>query len=139
VAFAFVLRRWRPVTAALALGGCVAAVSLVAVAQMTSHVSQAATAQAKAASISALGLKPGERLAIGSGLPWQIWVPQAFQVSWAPLEFFHTSRQPPAGASVVEVPRPAGQPAQASWPHAPAGWRIAASDQAGGWVAWRLG
>jgi hypothetical protein len=34
---------------------------------------------------------------------------------------------------------PAGEPARASWPGAPAGWRIVASDEAAGWVAWRLG
>jgi hypothetical protein len=140
VAFALVLRRWRAVVpVALVLGVCVAAVSLVAEAQMTSHVSQAAIAGAKARSVSALGLKPGERIAIGDGLPWPIWVPQAFEVSWAPLQFFSTSGPPPAGASVVEVAWPAGQPARASWPQAPAGWRIVASDQADGWVAWRHG
>lgn len=26
---------------------------------------------------------------------------------------------------------------EAGWPHAPAGWRIVASSQAGGWVLWR--
>jgi hypothetical protein len=135
VAFAFVLRRWRP--AALALGACVAAVSLVAVAQMTSQVSQASIAPAQASSASALGLKPGEQLAIGWGLPWPIWVPQAFEVSWTPLRFFNTTSGPPAGAAVVEVAWPDGQPAQASWPDAPAGWRVVASDRTDGWVAWR--
>ena len=33
----------------------------------------------------------------------------------------------------------AGQPAQAGWPDAPAGWRIVASDQDVGWVVWRKG
>ena len=32
-----------------------------------------------------------------------------------------------------------GQPAQASWPHAPAGWRVVATNQAGRWVLWREG
>jgi hypothetical protein len=45
--------------------------------------------------------------------------------------------QPPAGVTAVEMPWPGGQPAQASWPHAPAGWRVIASNQAGGWVLWR--
>jgi hypothetical protein len=137
VAFAFVLRRWRP--AALVLGACVAAVSLVAAAQMTASVSQAWIAQAKATSAGALGLKPGEQIAIGYGLSWPIWVPQAFEVSWTRLQFFHTSGQPPANASLVEVAWPAGQPAQASWPGAPAGWRVVASDRTDGWVAWRPG
>ena len=34
---------------------------------------------------------------------------------------------------------PTGQPAQAGWPEAPAGWRIVASDQSAGWVVWRKG
>jgi hypothetical protein len=38
---------------------------------------------------------------------------------------------------VVEMPWPGGQPAQASWPHAPAGWRVVSSNQGGGWVLWR--
>jgi len=39
----------------------------------------------------------------------------------------------------VEVPWRAGQSAQASWPNAPAGWRIVASSQTYQWVAWRKG
>jgi hypothetical protein len=38
---------------------------------------------------------------------------------------------------VVEMPWPSGKPAAASWPQAPAGWRVVASDEAYGWVAWR--
>ncbi len=43
--------------------------------------------------------------------------PVAFEVSWAELELFDPASQPPpAGVSVVEVPWPAGQDAQASRP-----------------------
>jgi len=45
----------------------------------------------------------------------------------------------PAGTTVVESGWPAGHPAQAGWPGAPAGWRIVASDQNAGWVVWRKG
>lgn len=66
-------------------------------------------------------------------------VPLAYQVSWTELQFFNPASPPPAGVSVVERSWPAGQPAQASWPHAPAGWRVVATNQAGRWVLWREG
>jgi len=116
-------------------------VSIVAVLQLTSHVSQAGESAAAADTtgfISSTGLKPGEQLAIGYGLSWSDWMPQAYQVWWAPLQFFHLATQPPpASADVVELAWPAGQPAQASWPAAPDGWHIVATDGAQGWVAWR--
>ncbi len=117
-----------------------AAVSLVALAQMTSHASRTTSSNAQAASslLRASGLRPGEQVAVASDLGWQLWVPQAFEVSWTELELFTPASQPlPAGVTVVEASWPAGQPAQASWPNAPAGWRIVASDQANGWVVWR--
>ncbi len=126
--------------ASVAFGACVAAVSLVAVAQMTSHVSQTANSNAQAANslLRASGLRPGEQVAVASDLSWPLWVPQAFEVSWTELELFYPARQaPPAGVTVVETSWPAGQPAQAGWPDAPAGWRIVASDQANAWVVWR--
>jgi len=123
-----------------ALVGGLAAVSLVAVAQMTSHVSRAAT-PAQAASttgfVAASGLKPGEQIAVASNVSYSLWAPQAFEVSWTELEFFNPPQAPPTGTAVVEAAWPAGQPASASWPHAPAGWHIVAASQAGGWVAWR--
>jgi len=158
---ALAARRWRAVlpralhaaqsaaqSAALraALAGClgfaaIAAVNGVALAQMTSNVSQAWVA-AQVADTSGLvagsGLKPGEQIAVASDLNWGVWVPQAFEVWWTPLQFFNPAAQaPPAGVTVVEMPWPTGQSARASWPKAPAGWRIVASDQAAGWVAWR--
>jgi hypothetical protein len=38
---------------------------------------------------------------------------------------------------VVEVAWPTGLPAAASWPQAPAGWRVVLEDEVDGWVAWR--
>jgi hypothetical protein len=117
------------------------AVSLVAVLQLTSHVSQASEPAAAADTtgmIASTGLKPGEHLAVGYGLNWSYWMPQAYVVWWAPIEFFHAATQPPpANASVVELYWPSGQPAQASWPTAPAGWQIVATNGTDGWVAWR--
>ena len=119
----------------LAFGACVAAVSLVAVAQMTSNVSVAAGAQQRAAGVPANALRPGQQVAVASGLTWEVWVTQAFETSWTELEIF-TGSQPPAGATAVEMPW-AGTSAQASWQQAPVGWRVAASSQAGGWVLWQ--
>ena len=53
------------------------------------------------------------------------------------LEFFNPAQPPPAGVNVVETGWPPGQPASGGWPNHPAGWRIVASGQAGGWVTWR--
>lgn len=126
----------------LAFGACVAAVSLVAVGQMISHVSREGSlnTQASDAMLRASGLRPGEQVAVDRRLNWQLWVPESFDVYWTSLEFFRPSRQPPpAGASVVEVRWRAGKSAQASWPDAPPGWRIVASDQGDKWVVWRKG
>jgi hypothetical protein len=131
-------RRWHGVLLA-GLG----VVSLVASLQMTSHISQANTPGQErniTAIVSGTGLRPGQHLAIGTGLSWQTWMPQAYEVWWAPLQFFHPwSQGPPAGATVVEVAWPAGQPAASTWPHAPAGWRVVLTDPVDGWVAWRQG
>ena len=150
-------RRWRAVVwgvrvsrvlRALAVAG-VAAVSLVAVTQMTSHVSRTNTA-AQAASttgfVAATGLQPGDQISVAftvginlpaTDVPYYLWAPQAFEVSWAEVEFFNPAQAPPTGTTVVETGWPAGQSASAGWPDHPAGWRIVASDQAAGWVAWR--
>jgi hypothetical protein len=144
IGLAGLLRRWRAGVpfAAAAFGVCVATVSLVAVAQMTSHVSRTGSVKAQASGtlINAGQLRPGDRIAVTSSLDWTLWVPQAFEVSWTEIEPFTPGSQPlPPGTTVVEAAWPAGQPAQAGWPQAPAGWRIAASDQTAGWVVWRKG
>ena len=131
-------RRWRAVVPLL--GVCVAVTSLVAVAQMTSQVSRVSTAAAEAVNVpvGADGVRPGEQVAVASDVAWQAWVPLAYQVSWTELVVFDFPGQSvPAGVTAVEMPWPAGQSAQSGWPHAPAGWRIVASNQAGGWVLWR--
>ncbi len=145
IILALVVRRWRGVMQAGGLGFLglgVAAVSLVAVAQMTSHISQpAASAQAAYTTelVKAAGLKPGEQIAIASDVPWQLWIPQAVTISWTELQSFDPPSPPPAGVTVVETVWPNGQPASASWPHAPRGWRIVATDRSGGLVIWRQG
>jgi hypothetical protein len=146
IGFAFVLRRLGPgvslAVVSAVFGVCVAAVSLFAVAQMTSHVSRTEDSNLVAAmALKDTGkLRPGDRVAVASSLAWQLWVPQVFQVSWTELELFDPARQPlPAGTTVVEAGWPTGKPAQAGWPGAPAGWRIVASDQTDEWVVWRKG
>ena len=103
-----------------------AAVSLVAVVQMTSHISQASTPGQQANTtglVTGSDLKPGQRLAIGTGLSWESWMPQAFEISWTQLEFFDAASQPPPpGATVVEVAWPTDQPPRtAGRRHRPAG------------------
>ena len=135
IGFAAALRRWRVPALPVAFGVCVAAVSLFAVTEMTSHVSQAGNTNVQAANalLRASGLRPGEHIAVASNLSWPLWMPQAFEISWTEVELFTPGSQSlPAGVSVVETPWPAGQPARAGWPDAPAGWRIVASDQANG-------
>jgi hypothetical protein len=159
VLVALAARRWSDVAlggvvrvfALLRVAGAVglAAVSLLAVTQMTSHISQpAAAAQAPETTgfVTASGLKPGDRIAVAfnpgtspgpTEVGYELWAPQAFEVWWTELEFFDITQPVPAGINVVEAGWPTGQSAQASWPQAPAGWHIVASSQSGGWVTWR--
>jgi hypothetical protein len=142
IALSRIARRWRP--ALLVLGAGLAAVSLVAVAQITSNVSWVALTRPQAVAATGLlratGLKPGEQIAVENDFNWQYWVPQAFEVYWTEIQYFDPdSEPPPAGVTVVETTWPDGQPAQASWPDAPAGWDVVASDRDGDWVAWRKG
>jgi len=76
--------RWR----AFVLAG-LAAVSLAAVVQMTSHVSQASTPGQEANTtglVTGSGLKPGQRLATGTGLSWASWMPQAYEIPPRPRQ-----------------------------------------------------
>jgi hypothetical protein len=146
IGFAFVLRRLRPgvslTVVSAAFGVCVAAVSLFAVAQMTSHVSRTedSNTQAAMALMDAGKLRPADQVAVTSSLDWTLWVPQVFEVSRTELDLFNPRHQPlPGGTTVVEAGWPTGQPARAGWPEAPAGWRIVASNQSAGWVVWRKG
>ena len=140
VLFALLARRMRVLTCVL--GAAVAAVSLVAVAQLTAHGSQVDNAWAKAAGIremaAAGGLKPGEQIAIASNVSGVLRVAQAFEVSSTQVQPFNPFCQPPpAGVTVIDADWPTGQPARASWPEAPAGWRVVASNRLGSWVVWR--
>jgi hypothetical protein len=144
IVLALVARRRRGLMLACGLGFlglAVAAVSLAAVAQMTSHISRpAAVAQTASTTglVTAAGLKAGDQIAVSTEVPWELWIPQAFEISWTELQFFDPASQPPpAGVNVVETPWPNGPSASASWPHAPAGWRIVAANRSAGWVIWR--
>jgi hypothetical protein len=118
----------------------IAAVSLVALAQMTSHVSQATEptrVPRTTGFMAASTLKPGDQIAVAPNVNYWVRVPQAFEVWWTEPEFFTPGQPLPAGTTAVETGWRAGEPARASWPQAPAGWRIVASNQATGWVIWR--
>ena len=156
---ALAARRWHAVILArvvrvsglLRVAGLVglAAVSVAAVTQMTSQVSRTATAAQVSDTtgfVAASALTPGDRIAVAFNVglqprpfdvSFELWAPQAFEVWWTELEFFDITQAPPGRVNVVEAGWPPGQPARASWPLAPAGWRIVASSQAGGWVTWR--
>ena len=121
----------------------IAAMNLFALVQMTTHISQASTPPQQANSldfVTAAGLRPGDKVAVDNGMwpDWPAWIPQSFEVWWTGLDFFDSGSSPvPPGTTVVEVPWPSGKPAQASWPKAPAGWRVVAKDRLYSWVAWR--
>ena len=140
-----VARRWGAARLAGCLGflgvAAIMTLNLVALTQMTWHASRAANAAQVADTtglVAGSGLKQGERIAIASTVSWELWEPLAFEVPWTSLQFFNPSGAPPADATVVEVPWPAGgQGAQAIRPKAPPGWRIAAENQAAGWIVWR--
>ena len=120
----------------------VAAMNLFALDQMTTHISQPSTPPQRANSLGFVmgtGLKPGEKVAVDSGLwtDWEAWIPQSFEVWWTAFDFFYSGSSPvPAGVKVVEVPWPSGKPAQDSWAKAPAGWHVVARNRLYGWVAW---
>jgi hypothetical protein len=140
VLFALLARRMRVLTCVL--GAAVAAVSLVALAQLTAHGSHVDTAWAKAAGIKEMAaagrLQPGEQIAIASNVSGILRVAQAFEVSSTQVQPFNPFCQPPPpGVTVIDADWPTGQPAQASWPEAPAGWRVVASNRLGSWVVWR--
>jgi hypothetical protein len=84
------------------------------------------------------GLKPGEQIAIASDITGVLRLAQAFEVSSTQVQYFNPYRRPPpADVTVVDAPWPTGQPARASWPDAPAGWRVVAANRFGSWVVWR--
>jgi uncharacterized membrane protein YciS (DUF1049 family) len=123
-------------------GAAVAAVSLVAVAQITAHCSQADGVWAQAMGMremaAAGGLKPGEQIAVASDITGILRLAQAFEVSSTQVQYFNPYRRPPpADVTVVDAAWPTGQPARASWPDAPAGWRVVAANRFGSWVVWR--
>jgi hypothetical protein len=140
VYFALLARYMRVL--AYVLGAAVAAMSLVAVAQLTAHCSRADSVWAQAMGIremaAAGALKPGEQIAVASDITGVLRLAQAFEVSSTQVQYFNPFRQtPPADVSVVDAAWPSGQPARASWPDAPAGWRIVAANRFGSWVVWR--
>jgi hypothetical protein len=140
VFFALLARRM-PVLAWVS-GAMVAAVSLVAMVQLTAHCSVADTAWAKAMGMQEItaagGLKPGEQIAVASNVTGVLRIAQEFEVSSTQVHFYNPFCQPPpADVAVIDAKWPTGKPARASLPDAPAGWRIVAANRVGSWVVWR--
>ncbi|WP_173091963.1 hypothetical protein [Actinomadura verrucosospora] len=96
-----------------------------------------------ATSLAPAGIQPHDHVALDySGLPWRIWVSQAFQVRTGlkPLDRFRRETLP-RDATLVVVPwdAPLLQRPEDSWPAAPPNWHpvLLRTSYAGGWVAWR--
>ncbi len=124
------------------LGAAVALVSLAAVVQLTAYGPRADTAYAGKTGLAQLaaagGLKPGEHIAIATNVSGIIRIAQGFEVSSTKLDVFNPfCAPPPADVTVIDAAWPAGKPARASLPEAPAGWRIVAANRTGDWVVWR--
>jgi hypothetical protein len=124
------------------LGAAVALVSLAAVVQLTAYGPRADTARADRTGVAALAaanrLEPGEQVAIATNLSGILRIAQGFEVSSAKLDVFNPfCAPPPADVTVIDAAWPAGQPARASLPEAPAGWQVVAANRLGGWVLWR--
>jgi hypothetical protein len=124
------------------LGAAVAAVSLAAMAQLTAHCSLADSAWAKAMGMREMAaageLKPGEQVAVATNITGILRIVQAFEVSTTQVHYFNPFCQPPpADVTVIDAAWPAGKPARASLPDAPAGWRVVAANRFGSWVVWR--
>jgi hypothetical protein len=140
VVFALLARRVRVM--ACVLGAAVAAVSLAAVVQLTAYCSGADSAWAKAIGIREMaavgGLRPGEQIAIATNLSGILRIAQAFEEPSTTVHFFNPfCEPPPADVTVIDAAWPTGQPARASLPDAPAGWRVVAANRLGSWVVWR--
>jgi len=135
VAIAALLPRQR----VLVLLAGLATVSVVADVQMTSQIGTANQALGRAIAVTPLsGLRHGEQIGISTALGWQLWVPQAYEMSWAGEVFFNpVNHAPPTGITVVEVPWLSGQSEQATWPNAPHGWHITGASRIAGWVEWQ--
>ena len=135
------LARSVPVLARV-LGAVVAAVSLLAVVQLTAYSTRADSAWAKAmgiADMAAVGaLQPGEQIAVATNISGVLRIAQEFEVSSTQVHLFSPfCEPPPADVTVIDAAWPTGQPARASLPDAPHGWRVVAANRFGSWVVWR--
>jgi hypothetical protein len=127
--------RWR-----VALVIPIAAMNVFAIVQMATKISGGDPAGQNENSLQLVTggyLKPGDRVEVDYQVPWRSWVPQSFEVWWAPLTFFDASKDAPSpGTTLVEVPWPGRGSARDSWPQAPKGWYVVTSNPAYDWVAW---
>lgn len=124
------------------LGALTATVSLGALVQLTVYCSQADATWAKAMGVremaTADGLQPGEQIAVAGNISGVLRIAQEFEVSSTQVHLYNPICQsPPADVTVIDAAWPAGQPARASLPDTPAGWRVVAANRSGSWVVWR--
>jgi hypothetical protein len=124
---------------AAALAGA-AALAVAAVLAITSHItgpSQAAGPERQAASLTRVLHPPGP-VVVDSRLGWHLWVLEQYEVTWAGVSLADVRGRPSRlGPARVAVLAWRGRAARESWPAAPSGWRVAASDRLDGWVVWR--
>jgi hypothetical protein len=140
VVFALLARRVQVL--AFVLGASVAVVSLAAVVQLTAYCLRANSAWAGATGITEVvkadALRPGEQIAVARNLGGVLRIAQEFEVSSTQVHLFNPfCEPPPTDVTVIDAAWPTGQPAQASLPDAPAGWRVVAANRFGSWVVWR--
>jgi hypothetical protein len=122
-----------------ALSGAIA-LAVAAMTAITGHItdpSQQAGPQQRSASLAKV-LRPPGGVIIDHRLDWHLWVLEQYEVTWTKVGFSHMgageSRHLSARTAVVAWQ---GGSAQMSWPAAPPGWRVTASDRTLGWVEWQ--
>jgi hypothetical protein len=124
---------------AAALAGALALV-VAAMIAITGHItdpSQMAGPERQAASLTRI-LRPPGPVIMDKRLGWHLWVLEQYEVNWARTGAanLRAGHSGPVPARTAVLSWRGGAP-QASWPTAPAGWRVVASDQPDGWVVWQ--
>lgn len=124
--------------AAMAGAGALAVAAMVAITGHITDPSQKAGPQRQAAALTRV-LRPPGGVILDARLGWHLWVLEQYEVTWTKVGFTYLtaghSRPSPSARTAVVAWR--GDSARASWPTAPANWRVMASDRALGWVEWQ--
>ncbi|MEU5880146.1 hypothetical protein [Spirillospora sp. NPDC047279] len=125
------------------LTGFLAAVQLAAVTasitQIARPLAREITANADIRDVIKADTRPA--VAIDWNIPWKLRMQQVHWIWWTEIEIFDSRWvQPPVGVDRVLMVWPEGRPPAASWPKAPAGWKVVQSRRGpeGDWVAWSI-